>query len=256
MRILLLMAAFAASADTSFELDGVLDLVGVEDQGADTNITYNQEGNSVQLCIGLTLTNNGSGGGGSGTNAGWDSTGATIVLSNSDTLATNPGTNNLNEYAKSVTGHSSSYTYGEIVLTEQGQGTSQLAVGVVQGSPVQNWLGSQSDSVGAWLGGNVYNNGGIITSSSGMSEGDVVRIWQRDGQKVWIEYHDGTTGTMIGGGDPQADTSPTFTFASPGTIYLAVTPYGTTTIQSAATLRTTEAEFTHGMLSATAWDAE
>lgn len=252
--LILLLVAFGVNADTTVALDGDLDIVGTTDTAA-TEIIYEQIGDSVQICVSVSLNDPGTGGGGAG--SGWNDLGTTIALSVDDTVATNPSTNNLSEYVKSNIGHSTDYYYAEVVMTEQGSGTGQIAIGVVQGSPAQTWLGNNAGSLGAWAGGNLYNAGSIITSTGGFLEGDVMRIWVRDGQDVWLEYHDGVSGTMIGGGDPDADLTPTFSFASAGTVYLAVTPYGSTVIQSAATLRTKESEFEYfytGINSPTAWE--
>lgn len=250
--LIFILLSFTASADNAIELDGDLNLVG-EDATVSTNIQYTQEGLEVNLCIGLTLNGEDSGGGGGATNQGWDATGTTVALSgDNDEIATNPGSNNLSEYVISTTGHSSGYYYAEIkadVAT-----SAQSAFGAVGSTASLSWLGGVSETVGAWMSGNTYVGGSITdTASLASRQDDVFRIWVRDGSKVWIEFHDGVSGTMIEGGDPETDTTPTATLTA-GTIHIAYTPYGTSGTPNSATLRTTSSEFEYSSGTATAWD--
>lgn len=219
----------------------------------------------MKLGIGIGVGSNKVTGGGSasGTNLGWDDLSTTIVVSGSnDEIATNPSTTNLSQYVKSNTGHSTGYHKFEILFIEQGNTTSQMAIGCVQGSPAQTWLGNNAAMLGLWgfsSSGNLYNNGSTISSNASqvIREDFLVSVYVRDGQRVWIEVHD-TVGTtfnyMIGGGDPETDTTPTFTFGSAGTIYAAVTPYGNATEQTSASLHTTLDEFQFPARGASQWD--
>jgi hypothetical protein len=67
--LILILLSFTAIADNNIELTGDLDITGTN-QTAATAITYDLEGNAVQICIGLTL-NGGTGGGGGGGNTDW-----------------------------------------------------------------------------------------------------------------------------------------------------------------------------------------
>ncbi len=252
--LILILLSFTAIADNNIELTGDLDITGTN-QTAATAITYDLEGNTVQICIGLTLNDGGGGGGGGGVvNQGFDDLGTSIVISGDNSeIATNPGSNAVSEYVKSVTGHATGYYYAETqIITASGSGN--LAFGVVQDSPAQHWLGNNAKSIGVYANGNVYNNGSVMTSSSGFSGTDTLRIWVRDGNKVWLEYNDGTTGTMIGGGNPATGTTPTLTFSGSGTLYIGLTPYGTAALPASGSLRTTVEEFLFSTNGASAWD--
>jgi hypothetical protein len=263
--LILILLSFTAIADNNIELTGDLDITGTNETAA-TAITYDLEGNAVQICIGLTLNGGtgGGGGGGGGINQGFQDLGTSIVLSgDNNETATNPGTNSLGQYVKSVTGHSSGYHKFELLYLDQSNTASQGALGLVRNSPPQTWLGNNADMLGLWgfsSAGNLYQNSAIISTDAQqvIRENFVLSVYVRDGQRVWLEVHD-TEGTtfnyMIGGGDPETDTDPTFTFPSAGTIFAAFTPYGNTADQAAATLRTTAAEFDFPTRGATPWDA-
>ena len=183
-------------------------------------------------------------------------------MSEDGTTATNPGTNSLAEYVKSATSHNTGYRYAEIHFIEQGIGTNS-GLGVVKNDPAQTWLGNNVDMLALWGGGsagNLYSAGSILSSGAlqQINEGYVLRISARDGLRVWFEVHNGTTGYMIGGGDPLADTLPTFdfggTFGLAGDISIAFTPYGTVSDPVSAQIKTTVTEFAHATNGALPWD--
>jgi hypothetical protein len=93
--------------------------------------------------------------------------------------------------------------------------------GVVQGSvdvsSAAFWVGSFAGGVGAWASlGNVYRNntaGGAVASGTEIAVEFAVRVSER---KVWIRA---SGGAWVGGGDPAANTSPTWTLSGSDDLY-------------------------------------
>lgn len=261
--IFLMLLAFTAHADNTIELTGDLNLTGTNET-VDTVINYDLEGNAVQLCIGLTLNSTNTGGGGGGVNQGLNDLGTSIVLSGENNqIATNPGTNSLAEYVASVTGHSTGYHKFEIeYLVKPSSGASQVAWGLAQGTPDMGWIGQKTPTWAWWEGGNVgtfYKDGVITIASDGNNKTLVgwTQSWYvRDGQHVWVEIHNLVDGTslIVGGGDPETNTTPTLSFDSAGELFAGITPYGRSTSPASIEFKSTAAEFNYPTRGATPWD--
>lgn len=246
--LILLLLSFTAIADNNIELTGDLDITGT-DQTAATAITYDLEGNAVQICIGLTLNgDNTGGGGGGGVNQGFQDNVANVVLSNADKTITNPTASNIGTFNRSVTSNTDGYRYAEFVI-DAVSGSARIAIGVSLDSAAATWLGNNAGSVGLWNNSTIYKSGGSVGSNTA-GVGDVVGVYAKlDGGvwKIWFSVND-----VMVQGDPSAGTGEQTTVAS-GTLQVAGHVYGPT---SQLTIRTTESEFTGSLRGASAWGSE
>lgn len=184
-------------------------------------------------------------------NRGWDNLGTAFVVSGSfDEILTNT-TGNLSKYAQSNTGISTGYYYAELDVTNNGGGTGRWMGGVVKNGAIQQYVGNMLNSIGIMGGGVIRSNGGSGGTTVNLVTGNYLRIWIRDGSRVWIAVNQGGVDTFVGGGNPQTDTTPTYTFGSPGIIHIASTPFAASSV---STLRVLSSEFLSSKLGATAWD--
>lgn len=148
-----------------------------------------------------------------------------VDLSDSDKVATNPDAAAFSA-ARSVTGHSSGKWYAELVYISgpdwgvfAGVATSAYNLtGYYLGESVHSWGIQMNDSGAAKL----YHNASNIGSVANIASGSYARIAvDSDAGKGWI----GNSSAWVGGGDPAAGTSPSFTFTPGTTLYLATALY-------------------------------
>lgn len=181
------------------------------------------------------------GGGGPGA-LYWDPAkkGANITLSSGDTVAT--GSLGFNTVL-SVTGHNSGKWYAEIKLVPGSSYWEQIIGVATAGVNVGNYLGSDANGWGYQPKDHTltrYQHGGASVSVSppisAEPDGGYARIvYDADAGNVWF----GNSTEWLGGGNPSAGTTPTFT-VTPGTLlYIGGALYGGVGLR----IRTAAADF-------------
>ena len=167
-------------------------------------------------------------GGGGGVAIKWNSSdkGAAVILSDSDLTASS--TTVSWQSVRTLGGAmSSGKWYDEIILGSIGAYscifgvcTAGYSMGTYVGSTTGGW-GVQGKGSGGAL--RVFRQGLYTDYGSGVSSGARMKIAiDIDAGKGWV----GVVGSSwIGGGDPAAGTSPTFTFTGGTTLYLAGSVY-------------------------------
>ena len=115
--------------------------------------------------------------------------------------------------------------YFEIVINQASAvGGEVIAGGVADASAsLSSYVGSATTSTGVWQpNGNVYG-GGAVVGNAGTNASATRRYYvavKASTREVWVCL-DG--GAWVGGGDPAAGTSPTYTLGGSGDVYAAAT---------------------------------
>lgn len=156
-----------------------------------------------------------------------------VILSNSDTQAESNSTSG-GGIVLSVSGKGSGKYYFETKVTQVYSSNNSMGVGVHRGtSGLTTFLGGDADGWAIWdigvtAGSQTYTNN--VASNSAGSGDFVVNATQRialdlDNGRVWLAASNRSSGAWIGGGDPAAGTSPTYSFTvGASTYYLAICP--------------------------------
>ena len=154
------------------------------------------------------------------------------VLANGNTRVSN---NASGTYANSRTVHPiSGKRYFGFFLNYSGSAGRNTAVGVADatwayGTASSDWIGT-GNSGSAWGPGDggtpaaIYRNGSII-ASAGIIVSNLEFAVDAATRSVWMRSNGGA---WIGGGDPAAGTSPTFTVPGSGALYAVATSFNTT----------------------------
>lgn len=161
--------------------------------------------------------------------------GTNVAVTMGGTAAEGRATGGTSGVAISVAGKTAGKFYAEVHCTEQYTGSQALAAGLHRGTAGLNtYLGGDANGWATWNDGggalerSTYHNAvrGNIVAAGATALGQRCRIAvDLDNGRVWLAYF-GATG-WVGGGDPAAGTSPTFTFTPGGASYhLALNPRG------------------------------
>lgn len=134
----------------------------------------------------------------------------------------------------SDTGKSSGQYYFEIITLAMYASNNSVGVGIHRGTTgLANWLGADASGWAMWdLGtaiGSETNTGGSSSYTSSTGENAVGVTWRVAvdiaGGKLWLANSARNSGAWIGGGDPAAGTSPTYSFTPAGnTFHIAACP--------------------------------
>lgn len=154
-----------------------------------------------------------------------------IALSNGDRTATQTGSGSTNGgVGLSVSSKSTGKYYVEIEIDAVGNVGQSIAAGIHNGTDsFATYLGGTSGGYASWIegiGGSMratYNNNTQTNSTSGASPsaGMRMRIALDASGSLWMSYFNSTA--WIGGGDPAAGTSPTYSVGA-GPWYIALCP--------------------------------
>lgn len=131
----------------------------------------------------------------------------------------------------SDSGKSSGKFYAEFSIQSSGSTSQAMGVGVHNGtSNLTLYLGQAAAAWGAWVEGaaggsrRTYNNNtGANLVSRALSLGQIARVAvDITAGKLWLAHFGSSS--WLGGGEPAAGTSPTYTFTPSGTYFLAANP--------------------------------
>lgn len=142
---------------------------------------------------------------------------ASLVLSNSNRTATKSTASAGYWLGRAVTGKSSENVIFEGTFTGT-VGVAESSIGLANSS--QNLASYLGNSVNGWafMGQRKAHNGSIVSSGVTYTAGDIVSvIWKALTGELWFAKN----GTVIGGGDPVAGTSPSYTGVT-GTLFPCV----------------------------------
>lgn len=155
-----------------------------------------------------------------------------ITLSNGDADCVMTGAGVAGGTVLSDSGHSSGKFYAELRCVGYTSAVGATGCGLHSGTgALTNYIGQDVNGWASFATGsgapnrNTYHNAVLANSIvNGVNPtGTNVRLAvDLDAGKLWLSYYGSST--WIGGGDPAAGTSPTFTFSPSGTYYLAYTP--------------------------------
>lgn len=131
--------------------------------------------------------------------------------------------------------------YVELILNSIGGSDQSLGGGIITGEPSSyaSYIGGQPNGYGSWVigpAGNTrctFQNGsqGSNVGSTPISAGSRLRIAvDITAGKLWLSYWGGTA--WIGGGSPDAGTSPTFSFAPGASCRFGTNPRGSGAVSS------------------------
>lgn len=156
-----------------------------------------------------------------------------IVLESGNTVATSPsGTAGTGGTVVSASGKTAGKFYAEVLCTQLYSSWLSTGAGLHIGTAsLSAYVGGDSNGWGTWGAGSGGDSRMTFHSASSANTttvaanagGEACRIAvDIDAGKLWLSYFGGTA--WIGGGDPAAGTSPTFTFTAGSSCYLAATP--------------------------------
>ncbi len=156
-----------------------------------------------------------------------------IILSNGDTQAESNSTSG-GGIVLSVSGKTSGKFYFEAQVTQIYTTNNSMGVGLHRNSSgLTTFLGGDANGWAVWdrggiAGSETYTNN-VSTNAAGTGEFDVgarARVAvDLDNGRVYLAVSNRSSGGWIGGGDPAAGTSPTYSFTPGGdTFYIAICP--------------------------------
>lgn len=156
-----------------------------------------------------------------------------IILSSGDTQAESNSTTG-GGIVLSVSGKTSGKYYFEVQVAQIYTTNNSMGVGLHRNtSSLTTYLGGDANGWAVWdrgvtAGSETYTNN-VASNTAGTGEFDVgvrARVCvDLDNGRIWLAVSNRSSGAWIGGGDPAAGTSPTYSFTvGADTYYLALCP--------------------------------